>query len=66
MPRQAAQVLARAVEAAPDHVKAHHLLGICLDKLGDRTGAEQAYRRSDLCAQSARARRGGAARLERP
>ena len=64
MPRQAVGVLSQVIELSPDHAKAHHLLGICYDKLGDRDNAGEAYRKSDLFLTRARARR-SSARLER-
>ena len=64
MPRQAARLLQQVIDLVPDHAKAHHLLGVCFDKLGERERAAEAYRRADVYLTLARARR-GAARLER-
>jgi Flp pilus assembly protein TadD len=62
MPREAVRALSQVIAQAPDHAKAHHLLAICFDKLGERDRADEAYRKSDLFVTMARQRR-GAARL---
>ena len=60
MPRQAVRALSRLIAQAPDHAKAHHMLAICFDKLGERERADEAYRKSDLLETIARQRRGAA------
>jgi predicted Zn-dependent protease len=61
LPGQAIRTLNRLFERAPDHARAHRLLAVCYDKLGDRERANQAYQRADWCAERERSRRGAAA-----
>ena len=60
MPRQAVQKLSLVIAQSPDHAKAHHMMAICYDKLGERDRADEAYRKSDLFVTLARQRRGAA------
>jgi Flp pilus assembly protein TadD len=55
------RVLSHLAEVAPDHARGLHLLGVCLDKLGDRDAAVRAYRRAEL--QRTRVSPAGAARV---
>lgn len=59
-PREAVRVLSKVIAQAPDHARAHHLLAICFDKLGERDRADEAYRKSDLLVTRSRQRRAAA------
>lgn len=43
---EAANVLKRAVQLAPDSAKAHHSLGLALAKIGDNTGAIASFKKA--------------------